>query len=450
MRRYFILLSILATTVISLSAQTLTEDRESRLFGFKNSKGGWCIEPRFQRATPFHGEKRLYSVVKYDGSWGCIDDRGNMVVRNIFPSQEEAELAGSQWQGAGEPGKWLYPALNPTTHRWGYVNYYGEWKFPAEYQDAGFFLGEEPLSFAAIKTDERWGCIDAKGILIINNVFDSREDAEAAGLQWISGLNYETWRMPASNAKTGQYGVVNYLGRWMLPATYENIGHFGKDNFHAYTQAKIDGRWGNIDRNGNIISKFVFSTCEEAAAALSQMEHGRRISDWRLPMDNPDLKTWGWVNYEGEWVIQPVYQGATHFANDTGDFATVKVGRFWAAIDNDGYLISQPVFPLSENAWAAGSEWDQHAKAGEWLFPVMDTITRQWGYVNYKGQWSIRPTLEGALQFGGSGHDRFAPAKREGKWGCMDHTGRFVVPYIYNTSADAYEQGRRWAGRPKF
>ena len=50
----------------------------------------------------------------------------------------------------------------------------------------------------------------------------------------------------------------------------------------------------------------------------------------------------------------------------------------------------------------------------------------------------------------GESYTSLADAKREGKWGCLDHTGRFVVPYIFNTSADAYEQGRKWAGKTKF
>ena len=288
--RYEVFLKIVETQSLTKTAAYFgcTQSAVSQLVKALETELGVSLLIRSKAGVRLTAFSALGGPFYYD-----IDDRGNMVVRNIFPSQEEAELAGSQWQGAGEPGKWLYPALNPTTHRWGYVNYYGEWKFPAEYQDAGFFLGEEPLSFAAIKTDERWGCIDAKGILIINNVFDSREDAEAAGLQWISGLNYETWRMPATNAKTGQYGVVNYLGRWMLPATYENIGHFGKDNFHAYTQAKIDGRWGNIDRNGNIISNESYVDTKRQlfnGTCMAILRAGRTAGPVTLTASMPGMK----------------------------------------------------------------------------------------------------------------------------------------------------------------
>ncbi|MBR1793055.1 MAG: WG repeat-containing protein [Bacteroidales bacterium] len=450
MKKIISLLLLAFVAWCGVSSQTLAEDRDSKRFGYTNANGIWMIAPKFQRANEFQGWSRRFAVVKYDNFWGCIDVKGVMVVRNIFDTEEEAEEAGRHWMNAGEPGKWLYPVCSASNHLWGYVNYNGLWKFQPEYEDAGKFIGEEPTKFAAIKKGGRWGCIDGKGVLVINNVFHTKEDAESAGEQWRAGLHYDTWRMPVANANNGLYGVVNYLGRWMIQGTYENMAHFGSDNHHAYTQAKFGGRWGNVDRNGNVITQFVFNTQEDAAKALYQLEHGRPVNQWRYPASHPTTGSWGWVDYFGNWVIQPMYENATHFANDTGLFATVKVGRYWASIDNTGYLLSQPVFTLSDEAWQAGNEWDQGRTLGDWIYPVMDSVSKQWGFVNYKGEWAVRPVLEGAKQFAGTGHDRFAPAKREGHWGCVDHTGRFVVPYKYNTSADAYEQGRKWAGLKKY
>ena len=47
-------------------------------------------------------------------------------------------------------------------------------------------------------------------------------------------------------------------------------------------------------------------------------------------------------------------------------------------------------------------------------------------------------------------NNRAAPAKMDGRWCCIDHTGQFVVKNIYTTSAEAYEAGRRWAEKNKF
>nr|MCR5065018.1 WG repeat-containing protein [Bacteroidales bacterium] len=189
---------------------------------------------------------------------------------------------------------------------------------------------------------------------------------------------------------------------------------------------------------------------DDADYALSQKEHGRNINDWRLPVTDITTGKYGWVDYAGEWVISPIYEGATHFINDTGMFATCKLDGYWASIDNNGEHLSQNCFTLSSEAYQAGYEWDNDQELGHWLYPIKDKQTGYWGYVNFKGQWVIQPTLEDAKLFIQTWNNRVAPAKMDGRWGCIDHTGQFVVKNIYTTSAEAYEAARRWAEKNKF
>lgn len=444
------LLFILFATTCGLKAQELDIDKASRLYGYRNTDGTWKIEAKYQKANKFTNGARRYAVVKYDNRWGCIDPEGNMVVRCIFATQEEADNAGKEWLKAEEPGKWVYPAKNTADGRWGYVNYYGQWKFQPEYEAAGTFVGNDPMSFATVKLDGRWGCIDAKGILIINNIFLTQEQASIAGQQWIFGLHYNTWRYPTSDPRTGRWGYVNYLGRWVIEPKYEETLCFGNDNNYLYTQVKSEGRWGNIDRNGHVVSECIFFTKEEAAYALVQKEHNRDIKEWKLPVTNPKNQLWGWVDYEGNWVIQPEYEAVTNFANDTGHFATVKTNGFWGCIDNFGVIISKPVFVLSSDAWQAGNEWDTDQELGHWLHPIKDTESEYWGYVDYAGHWVIQPTFEEAKLFIRTWNNRIAPVKQSGRWGCIDHTGRFVVTNQFNSSSEAYVAARQWAEKQKF
>lgn len=290
MRKILILLFIAAMSApVLVCGQTIATDGNSHLYGFRDSKGGWQIAPRFQKAYPFCNGVRRCAVVKYDNRWGCIDVDGNMVVRNIFATREEAENAGREWVRNDEPGKWIYPARNPADGRWGFVNYYGQWKYQPIYEAANTYIGKDPMCFATVRADGRWGCIDGKGILIINNIFLTSEEAEEAGRQWISGKLYDIWRMPALHPKTGRWGYVNYLGRWVIDARYEECRHFGDDNKYLYTQVKQEGRWGNIDRNGNVVTDYIFASQEDAAYALVQFEHNRPLPDWRLPQCHPKI-----------------------------------------------------------------------------------------------------------------------------------------------------------------
>lgn len=451
MRKSIILLMFAAILPVAcLQAQQVAVDHTSHLYGFKNSKGDWQIAPRFQKAYAFSQGNRRFAVVKDDNRWGCLDSDGNMVVRNIFRTREEAETAGREWVRNDEPGKWLFPARNPADGRWGFVNYYGNWKYQPIYEAANPYIGKDPMCFAPVRANGRWGCIDGKGILIINTIFLTSEEAEEAGQQWINGKLYDIWRMPALHPHTGKWGYVNYLGRWVIDAKYEECCHFGTDNKYLYTQVKQDGRWGNIDRNGTIASECIFSSREDAAYALVQLEHKRPLADWRLPVCHPTSERWGWVDYRGNWAIEPRYEEVSNFANDTGRFATAKIDGLWASIDHKGNLLSRAVFILSSEAWQAGHEWDTEQELGHWLYPICDPDSKHWGYVDFEGNWVIKPIFEDAKLFIYTWNNRVAPAKLAGRWGCIDHTGRYVVTNQYNTSSEAYVAGRQWAERQKF
>lgn len=450
MKRIVLLLIVALFATEGVKAQTLAMDTHNKLYGYKNSDGGWVIAPQFDYAYPFQGKFKRFAVVRQNRYWGCIDVRGQMVVRNLFPTADEAETAGREWEKGDEPGKWIYPAQNPADGKWGYVDYYGRWKFQPDFEAAVPYVGVEPMTFAVVKTDGRWGCIDGKGVMIIEPIFLQQEHADLAGRQWIHGTNYDTWLYPTRSKETGKWGFVNYLGRWIISPEFEDHDYFGEDNNYLYVQVKKDGRWGSIDRYGNVVSQFVFFTKEDADYALLQLEHGRPRDGWRLPVTDPATGSWGWVDYSGEWVIEPKYQDASRFTNDTGLFATAKIDGKWCSIADDGTWLSKPVFTLSSEAWKAGWEWDNHQELGHWLYPIQNPDTKYWGYVDYKGQWVIQPTFEDAKLFIYTWNNRAAPAKMDGRWGCIDHTGQYVVKNIYNTSSEAQVAGRRWSEKSKF
>ena len=450
MKRSIILLIAAMLTVFGLQAQKPAFESAMQMFGYKNDDGAWRIMPQYQRAGDFEGKVRKWAPVKLDDRWGCIDIDGNMVCRNLFPSKEVAQEAGRQWEQMSEPGKWVYPARNQADGLWGYVDYYGRWKYQPAYQAANPHQGRDPKSYATVKKDDRWGCIDGRGVLVIANVFITAEQAEEAGAQWAIARNFYTWRMPVKRPNRRRWGIVDYLGHWVVEPAYQECLPFGKDNNYPYTQVKQDGRWGNIDRNGNVVTTPIFFTAEEAANALLQYEHGRSIEGWRYPVSNPANDKWGWVTWRGDWCIRPIFEAATHFANDTGLFATAKLDGFWMAISDTGDYLSRNVFTLSSEAWQAGNEWDTHQELGHWLYPVKDQGTGAWGYVDYQGEWVIKPFLEDAKLFTYVWNNRVAPAKMDGKWGCIDHTGQFVVTNQYKTSAEAQIAGRRWAEGRKF
>ncbi|MBP3764138.1 MAG: WG repeat-containing protein [Bacteroidales bacterium] len=450
MKRIPIILLTALLALCAAQAQTPAYESSTQKFGYKGDNGAWRINPQFQRAGAFEGGARKWAAVKLDGRWGIIDIDGNLVCRNVFEDKEVAREAAHEWEIMSEPGKWIYPARNPADGRWGYVDYYGRWRFQPVYEAASQHQGKDPKSYATVKKEGRWGCIDGRGVLVINNIFLRQEHAVEAGQQWAIGRNYYKWRIATTHPQTGLWGYADYLGRWAVQPQYSDAAPFGDNHLYDYAQVKQEGRWGNIGRDGEAITTPIFFSREEAAYALRQYEHGRALEAWRFPVSNPADGKWGWVDWSGEWRIQPQFEAASHFANDTGLFATAKYDGYWMVIGDTGEFLSRNVFNLSSEAWTAGHEWDTDQELGHWLYPIMDPGTQAWGYVDYMGQWVIKPTLEDAKLFTFVWNDRVAPAKMDGKWGCIDHTGQFVVKNIYNTSAEAAVAGRRWAEGKKF
>ena len=95
MKKYIFLLTTLCMLTGNALAQTLAFDDINMLYGYKNSNGIWQIAPKYQVAFAFQHQERKFAVVKYDGRWGCIDDRGNMIVRNIFLTNTLGTLLGN-------------------------------------------------------------------------------------------------------------------------------------------------------------------------------------------------------------------------------------------------------------------------------------------------------------------------------------------------------------------
>ena len=178
MKRSILILITIVFSSLSVSAQKLAYESSLQSFGYKNDNGTWKIAPKFQRAGEFEGSNRKWAPVKLDGHWGCIDIDGNMICRNLFPSKDVAREAGHEWEIMSEPGKWVYPARNQADGRWGFVDYYGRWKYQPIYEKANPHQGKDPKSFATVRKEGRWGCIDGRGVLVCNNIFLTQEQAE--------------------------------------------------------------------------------------------------------------------------------------------------------------------------------------------------------------------------------------------------------------------------------
>lgn len=150
-----------------------------------------------------------------------------------------------------------------------------------------------------------------------------------------------------------------------------------------------------------------------------------------------DLDRWGYVDGQGEWVIEPTYAWTTPFHE--GLAAVTDDGVCWRFIDANGAPAFEPQFCRTDwpsTALETGQIIPQSATGhfSEGLVPVLDdgSVT----YANREGAIVIRGGFSAAYPFAeGRGRIR----TREHTYGFVDRDGAVVIPAIYEDALDFSE-----------
>lgn len=144
---------------------------------------------------------------------------------------------------------------------------------------------------------------------------------------------------------------------------------------------------------------------------------------------------WGFRDKNGNWSIQPKYDGVdnTYAFSNNRNHAVVKVGNLWGCINEQGQYITQPVLRTNKMAADAGLAIQKKSQT-EGLYDGYDLQKRLWGFTNPSGQFLIPPTFDEidiATSFR-TGKE-YAVVKKSGYWGAIDNKGYMIVkPYMLN------------------
>lgn len=142
---------------------------------------------------------------------------------------------------------------------------------------------------------------------------------------------------------TGLYGYLNEYGSWVIAPTFAYAVDFNDDLGIAIVQPYSGGRWGAIDVYGNTVILFNFTSRYDVESAMRSMIKGRYkgIDLWEEEDSGSGL--WGYLDYYGNWYIQPQYKYACDMSDD--GFAIVQfMDDMWGAIDRTNRIVVQPNF----------------------------------------------------------------------------------------------------------
>ncbi len=149
---------------------------------------------------------------------------------------------------------------------------------------------------------------------------------------------------------TGLYGYLNSYGTWAIAPTYSYAYNFTSSGL-APVQLR-NGHWGAINTLGQTVINFTFTSSSDVYSAIRSMENGRYQGIDLWVMQDPNSNLYGYVDYYGNWHLQPRYKYAYSMSDD-GVAVVQFTNNRWGAIDRSGNIVVQPNFNSSSDVYSA-------------------------------------------------------------------------------------------------
>lgn len=206
--------------------------------------------------------------------WGCVDNAGNWLIKPIFNNVEFFKDKGLAFKNS--LGQWAIYDFDGNK-----IIDYGD-----KIDDLGiWYLDDEDTP-----SDENgtwyvkngfFGLLNTDGEIITQPLYEEQFPTygDIYRLVWENGL--------LKARKNGKYGFINTSGKEVISLIYENIGSpistkddlFGKYEELSQNEksiielipAKLNAKWGFIDKNGNSIIDFQFFEVENFEVEIIDM-----------------------------------------------------------------------------------------------------------------------------------------------------------------------------------
>lgn len=98
------------------------------------------------------------------------------------------------------------------------------------------------IQYAVVRINDKWGVVDLHNNALIEFKYEDAVDSK------------DNYVVVVQDGKMGCIGVLDKAGV-NIPCKYDMMGHF---NEKGYTAACLNGKWGVIDVNDNILATFIY------------------------------------------------------------------------------------------------------------------------------------------------------------------------------------------------
>ncbi|MCQ2235272.1 MAG: caspase family protein [Paludibacteraceae bacterium] len=232
---------------------------------------------------------------------------------------------------------------------------------------------------------------------------------------------------------SGKWGFRNKNGGWAIKPQFEEIDkYFVFSQSRKYAVVKQNGYWGCIDETGAF--KVPALLLNNKIANEAGTENSRNKTDEMYEGFDRAKRLWGFINSKGQFVVPPTFTNVDHNNSffTKKPYTIVEINGSWGAINKDGILFVKPYFVSKEDAISAAEEATAMEELGKNIYPACDPSTKKCGFVNYKGNWVVKPSLDNFDKgYTFSDNRPFAVVKLASGWGCVNRKGVFIVKPTY-------------------
>lgn len=306
------------------------------LYGLVNTNFDYVIQPQYKDIIPMSldGETQCYispdGFIKCieNGKYGYINTKGETVLDFKYES-----LGDISENGLIACGRSIYhQGMSGLSTVYHYINIQGKTVINPSTNFYG--AGQFHNGVAIVNTSNAFGLVGNYGL--INERGAYVVSPQYGSLSYIGDNRYIFAKY--DEKRRYLYGIIDSSGKEIKPATYYRIGNFTDDGV-AVAETSLNGKYGYIDKNGNVVIDFLYKYANEFNNGYAEVTN---IDDTRLL-----------INKSGDVVM-------TLQENETAEF---RSGLFfinsYTESESSGRLESRYVNLLGKTVYSWSLEGDK-------------------------------------------------------------------------------------------
>ena len=221
----------------------------------------------------------------------------------------------------------------------GYIDTLGNVVVQPQFSFAENFVNEVGI----VKSEKKWGMVNAEGKMLIPCKFDR--------VDFLENTDNKIIRISNDNQR---YGVIDTLGAVVVDLKYDEIGVFKEGRLAV----KRNGKWGFVNPSGEEVIPCLYSKVNNFSNQMASVKMGRK---------------WGFINQQGNVVIDYKYRKVGNFCDGLAWVSTIKGVGY---IDLKGDLVIPTIF---DKAY----DFEQNV--------ARVVVEGEWGLINKLGKYFLKP-----------------------------------------------------------